>query len=76
MESNESKPKYETVWRKTDRTHTNESPVWEKVRVRINPTNPENVPTNGQLPPQKPPEVAQEEKKEAQIDDWHNRTDV
>ena len=34
------------------------------------------VPTPEQLPPQKPPEVTKQERKDAQIDDWHRRTDI
>ncbi|OGM55907.1 hypothetical protein A3E46_01695 [Candidatus Woesebacteria bacterium RIFCSPHIGHO2_12_FULL_46_16] len=34
------------------------------------------VPTPEQLPPQKPPEVIRQERKDAQIDDWHRRTDI
>ena len=33
-------------------------------------------PTQEELPPQKPPEVIKEEIKDAQIDDWHKRTDI
>jgi len=38
-------------------------------------TTPE-IPTQEQLPPQKPPEVIREERKDAQIEDWHKRTDI
>lgn len=56
------------------------------VPLRVNPeknkveawqlisTLPE-IPTQEQLRPQKPPEVFREEIKDAQIDDWHKRTD-
>lgn len=71
-----SKPRHEIRWRRTDRTHTNGTPIMEKVSVKIDPTNPENVPTSDQFPPQRPPEVIRDERKEAQIDDWHNRTDI
>lgn len=76
MEDVGSKPKYEAIWKRTDKTHTGGNPVIEKVKVRIDPANPENVPTPDQSLPQKPPEVIQEEKKEAQIEDWRNRTDI
>ena len=42
---------------------------------RLISTLPE-VPTDKQLPLQKPPEVVREEIKDAQIDDWHKRTDI
>ena len=71
-----SKPKYEARWKRIDRTHTRGNPVIEKVKVRIDPANPENVPVDNPLLPQKPPEVIQEEKKEAQIEGWRNRTNI
>jgi hypothetical protein len=52
MEDGGSKPKYETRLRKTDKTRTGGSSVWEEVKVKIDPTNPANVPSMDELPPQ------------------------
>jgi hypothetical protein len=42
---------------------------------QLTSTIPE-IPSQEQLLPQKPPEVIREEIKDAQIDDWHKRTDI
>lgn len=42
---------------------------------QLTSTLPE-IPTQQQLPSQKPPEVIREETKDTQIDNWHKRTDI
>jgi hypothetical protein len=74
----ESKPHKEIRWRKTDKTRTTGRPVFEEIVVTIDPKtkNLNDIPTQDEPPPQKPPEVIREERKKAQIEDWQRRTDI